>query len=113
MVTGYNSLDTRIGGTCRYSSHAEVRAILRCIKSIWGKEYDFRNLPKNFSLNGATLYVCRTMRTKDNLPCHGMWFGSSRPCVNCEKVIKGLGIHKVKYTDIIDGKQVMCAVSYV
>jgi deoxycytidylate deaminase len=112
VVTGYNTLDTRVGGTCCYSTHAEVRAILRCIKAIWGKKYDFRNLPRGASLKGATVYVCRTMRSKEKPPTHGTWFGASRPCLRCERMIKSLGITRVKYTDIIDEKQVMCSVTY-
>lgn len=112
VVTGYNTLDTRFGGTCNFSCHAEVKAILRCIKLTWGKSYNFKNLPRGASLRGATVYVCRSMRNKDNLPDHGIWFGTSMPCLKCEKVIRSIGIHKVKYTDIVDGKQVMCSVTY-
>lgn len=49
------------------------------------------------------------MKNKDNLPeGQTFWFGNSKPCVNCENTIRKFGIRRVKYTDIIDGEQVLC-----
>lgn len=113
VITGYNSLDTRYGGELWYSCHAEMRAIFNLLKHVNGKTSKLRSRYNNLSFTGHTLYVCRVMKQKDNLP-HGQtnWFGSAKPCEHCEQTIRRFGIKKVKYTDIIDGQQVLCTLSY-
>jgi deoxycytidylate deaminase len=60
-----------------YTRHAEERATHK----VWRSE-----------LVGATVYVARPMYTK-NVP-----IGLAKPCVNCEKLLRGLGIKKVVYS---------------
>ncbi len=64
-------------GLNRYENgiHAEVSAIMK---------------NRNSNLRGADLYVSRALRAN---PC-----GMSKPCEECQKVIKEYGINKVYYT---------------
>lgn len=55
--------------------HAEVAAMNACRK---------------VDLNGATIYVARVLKTGDPR--------MSKPCENCQKVLKARGVKKVYYT---------------
>ena len=61
------------------------------------------------NLNNTTIFVVRILNTKENLPNNQQyWFGKSKPCKNCQKNLYKYNIHKIKYTDIIDGENVIC-----
>ncbi len=91
------------------SLHAEVHALFCALKK--NKEYKFKNDSKSPSktkdLN--TVYVVRLMNnnaTKYNL-------GNSKPCENCQKYLALYKVKKIKYTDIIDGQNVLCEMKLV
>ncbi len=89
-----------------------MRAIFNLLKHVNGRTAKLKDV-SNVSFRNYTLYVCRVMKLKDNLP-HGQtnWYGSAKPCEHCEQTIRKFGIKKVKYTDIIDGQQVLCTLLY-
>lgn len=62
---------------CMGPVHAEVDALLPLIK----RHYDLRN---------ATLYIYRQDRAEE--------LALARPCERCMKLIKSLGIKKIRYT---------------
>lgn len=60
------------------------------------------------SRTNSVLYVVRVMSTTENLPDNqSCWLGMAKPCKNCELSLYKQGIKKIKYTNIIDGKQVL------
>ena len=61
-----------------FTKHAEERAT----NGIWHSE-----------LVGATVYVARPMYHKD------MTIGLAKPCKNCERLLRDLGIKKVVYSN--------------
>lgn len=83
LATGHNYI-----GFCKFirnrcypeSVHAEVAAIAQLIKK---RRYD--------DIQGSTVYVARIGRAGD--------LRLSRPCGNCQAVMKALGIKDVVYTD--------------
>jgi hypothetical protein len=55
-----------------------------------------------------TIYVVRLMRSTKGLPPgQSVWMGNSKPCGNCQKYLSKFGFKKIKYTDIIDGVNVL------
>lgn len=59
--------------------------------------------------NNTVVYVVRLMNHKENLPDdQNVWMGNSKPCSNCQKYLSRFNIKRVKYTDIIDGVNVLC-----
>lgn len=107
-VYGYNQyIRTRTRKMNAYSLHAEIHAISLFIKNIGGYDTDFKNIYKMKFPNKTTIYITRPLRTKYSDKDQLIWMGCSKPCENCEKYIKAAGISKIKYTDIIDGKQVL------
>lgn len=35
-------------------------------------------------------------------------FGNSKPCENCQKFLALYNVKKIKYTDIFNGKNILC-----
>ncbi len=108
-IFGYNQyIRTRTRRMNAYSLHAEIHAISLFIKNVGGYESDFKNIYKMKLPSNTTIYVTRPLRAKYNDPGQLLWLGCSKPCDNCERYIKAANISKIKYTDIIDGYQVLC-----
>ncbi len=82
LATGYNVVGKTNPNhqTFPESVHAEEAAILSRIKTKDGLA----------SLQGATIYVSRV--TSKGSP------GLAKPCINCERLIRAVGIKKVVYT---------------
>ena len=78
-----------------YSLHAEMDVLNNC-----------KNI-KNIS--NTTLYVARLINVGKNNES----FGCSKPCSKCQSVLKNIKfINKVKYTDFIDGKNVLVTATF-
>jgi deoxycytidylate deaminase len=74
-----------IDGKIIYRSlHAEMHVLIRS---------------KRDGKRAKTLYVARLADGR---------FGNCRPCVECQKWLPIYGVKIVKYTDYIDGKNVLC-----
>lgn len=92
------------GGKFHTSLHAEIHSLYLSLKS--KKEYKFKshkNSPSKIN-KLDTIYVVRLLndnRTKYNL-------GNSKPCENCQEYLAMYNVKRVKYIDIIDGKNVLC-----
>jgi deoxycytidylate deaminase len=101
---GENRYRELTGGTFYRSLHAEINALHKAIKTV--REYKFKKDKKSPTKIEKldTIYVVRLMndnKTKYNL-------GNCRPCENCQKYLIMYNVKKIKYTDIIDGKNVLC-----
>lgn len=112
LFFGYNQYcRTRTKKMNTYSLHAEMHAISLYIREVGGLDSNFRSLKKNkIPINNkSTIYITRPLKTSRNLPTtQHLWFGCSKPCENCRNRLMEAGIGKIKYTDIINGKQVLC-----
>lgn len=81
------------------SLHAEMNALFHALKS--NKKFDFK---QKSNMCFSTIYVTRLLnndRSKYRL-------GNAKPCENCQKYLSMYGVKRVKYTDIIDGENVLC-----
>ena len=106
MFYGANQHQTRYGQISRLSLHAEMNALKHYL-SLVCKRSSFRS-PKKKN-NGGIVYVVRVLRTKENLPeTQNCWLGNSRPCDHCRMMLAKYGFKKIKYTDIINGINVLC-----
>ena len=83
----YSSINTRkthplVQKYCNkaVSRHAEINCIISCFRD------------RNYSLEGATLFVYRETRTQ--------YLGRAKPCSLCYPVLKTLGIKKLYYTTL-------------
>jgi hypothetical protein len=69
---------------------------------------------KHHDRPSLTIYVVRLLK---GAPYNGtvkpkFMFGNSKPCLNCQKYLAAYNIKKVKYTDIIDGENVLCEMRF-
>ena len=51
--------------------------------------------------NNATVYVIRRL-------CNKKYLANSKPCTHCQSYLAKFGFKRVKYTDIINGENVLC-----
>tara|TARA_B100000900_G_scaffold405324_1_gene414769 strand:- start:98 stop:367 length:270 start_codon:yes stop_codon:yes gene_type:complete len=73
----------------------------------------FKSRPPKKKKN-ATIYIARVMNDPENIPSNQTcWLGNCMPCDNCKKNLAKFGIKKIKYTDIIDGNNVVCEMCLV
>ena len=103
---GENQYRQRTGKYNYYSLHAEMNALFQNIK---GKRKNKFNPKIKLAYRSRTIYVVRLLNSKEGLPkSQRYWLGNSKPCCHCQKYLKKFNITKIKYTDIIDGKNVLC-----
>jgi hypothetical protein len=88
-----------------------MHSLLLAIKSE-NKVASFKN---KISFRGkSTIYIVRIMNYTKNLDVNAnYWLGCSKPCDNCEPMLHKFNIQTIKYTDIIDGKNVLCTMKIV
>ncbi len=76
------------------------------------KQFDKRNrflLKRNYYRPAMTIYVVRLLNgAPRNSKKPDFMFGCSKPCKNCQKFLYIYNIRKIKYTDVVDGKSVLC-----
>jgi len=102
---GNNSHRNRVGKVYCVSLHAEVDVLLKALKSYEKNA----NLKSKTKMPPSTVCVVRLMRSKDGLPNYRSFrFGISKPCSNCEKQLYRFNVTKIYYTDVVDGKEVLC-----
>ena len=51
--------------------------------------------------NNATVYVIRRL-------CNKKYLANSKPCMHCQSYLAKFGFKRIKYTDIINGVNVLC-----
>lgn len=95
---------------CRsISMHAEMHALFNLVKANNHNRFS----PRNKSSVGKIkcIYVARLMNiASDEDSPFPVLLGNSKPCDNCQSKLKMYGINRVKYTDIIDGVNVLCEI---
>ena len=57
------------------------------------------------SFTRTTIYVARLLRKVDD---DGIILGKSMPCIDCQRFLSTYNVNKIKYTDNIDGVNVLC-----
>lgn len=75
------------------------------------KEMKIKSLksPPPKKKKNATIYIARVLNNSQNIPTdQTCWLGNCMPCDNCKYNLSKFGIKKIKYTDIIDGENVVC-----
>ena len=95
--TGENQHREKYGNIFHRSFHAEMNALLKKIKIT--EKTNKMNGQKN--KNKMTIYVVRLGAIK------GI-YGNAKPCENCQKFLYINNVTKIKYTDIINGINVLC-----
>lgn len=65
-------------------------------------------MSKMLQRTGTTLYVVRLNRLKDTSSPFGYTLGNSKPCPHCQQLLSQYNVSKIKYTDVVDGKNVLC-----
>ena len=82
-----------------------MNALFKCIKILERKNRFLSNTKK---LKNKIIYVVRLMKLKNNITFPKYYLGNSKPCANCQRYLWHHNIKKIKYTDIIDGVNVLC-----
>lgn len=62
-------------------------------------------IPPQKKLEKMTIYVARLLQPSVKSK---FILGNSKPCEHCQKYLYMYNVHKIKYTDVIDGKEVLC-----
>lgn len=91
--------------TC-YSLHAEMNALFKCIKST--KVCKKFHVPLDLSL--SCIYVARLNSMKIN---GEPVLGNSKPCKCCLPILTEYKVKKIKYTDVVNGVNVLCEMKLV
>lgn len=85
--------------------HAEIHALLKYLK-VYYKNASLKQ--RAIYKNSSTLYIVRVLRDKRNIPeKQNVTFGNCMPCTNCQKYLAKFGFKKIKYTDYINGENVL------
>ena len=73
-----------------------------------------RGKSKLLDRSKGTIYVVRLMRNAppSDSVCRYL-LGNARPCNHCQKLLRMYNIRRVKYTDVIDGENVLCELRLV
>lgn len=83
-----------------FTVHAEVNVLFTASRAVKAKK-------KNRKM-GGTMYVTRVLRKTEDIPLgQDNWFGNAKPCPLCARYMYSHGINTIKYTDIIDGENVL------
>lgn len=77
-----------------------MNATLQMIRK-YEKHGDLRSKIK---FSASTLYVVRLKKSDEN----HYHFGTSKPCLNCQRNMHKFNVARVFYTDVIDGIEVVC-----
>ena len=105
IIKGENQHREMAGRKFEISLHAEMNVLFKGIKLL-EKKNKFNCTTTR--LKDSIIYVVRLMkeRRRDNFPKY--YLGNSKPCNNCQRYLWLHNIKKIKYTDIIDGINVLC-----
>jgi deoxycytidylate deaminase len=104
LYVGENQRREMIGKLYQRSLHAEVNALFKSIKH-YDKTYSFKRKGKP-DRPAMTLYVVRILNGHCASKCYTL--GMCRPCLNCQNILFYYNVTRIKYTDIIDGVNVLC-----
>jgi deoxycytidylate deaminase len=95
-------------GRIRYTSlHAEMNVLFKSIKS--EKKNKIRLGKGRLNRPPTTIYIVRLSKNDDfTKDSRGYIYGCCKPCQNCEKYLYHYNVTRIKYTDIINGRSVLC-----
>lgn len=86
-----------------------MNAVFKCLK----KEKVLNLKIKSVKCSGV-MYVVRLMNITDSKSdIFKYLLGISKPCLNCQTYMHRHNVKKIKYTDIIDGVNVLCEMKKV
>jgi len=109
MFYGANQHQTRFSNVSQLSLHAEMNALKHYLSTTFGTSSVKLKKNARVKKNNGIVYVVRVLRNKENLPkSQQCWLGNSRPCTRCQHYLARYGFKKIKYTNIIDGINVLC-----
>ena len=109
MFYGANQHQTRFSNVSQPSLHAEMNALKHYLTITFGTSSIKLGKKVNIKRTNGIVYVVRVLQTRENLPkSQQCWFGNSKPCARCQHYLARYGFKKIKYTNIIDGINVLC-----
>ena len=102
---GENQHRQSIGKTFSHSVHAEINTLFKFLK-----KNNIYNLDKKSNISKkSVIYVVRLMNTTTNKSDNFNYLlGNSKPCSRCQCYLYTHNIKKIKYTNIINGINVLC-----
>lgn len=104
---GSNAIRGRIGQISCSSTHAEMNVLMQYLRS--QKIYKLSHVAKcnrgKPKLANTTMIVIRNSTRTNRDGTH--IFNNSAPCPNCRKYLRMHGIGKIKYSDNINGENVL------
>lgn len=106
IFNGPNINRQRAGRMIYHSLHAEMNVIFKILKLEHKTNRFMRKTP--IKRPATTIYVVRLLNEKNIPKNQTHLFGNSKPCKHCQKFLRFYNVTKVKYTDIIDGQNVLC-----
>jgi deoxycytidylate deaminase len=107
-IAGENQHREQYGRIHYKSLHAEMNALFKTVKR---ERKNRLSLGKGRLIRtSVTIYIVRICKPTGISPSdsRGYVYGCSKPCLNCEKHLYYYNVTRIKYTDIIDGKSVLC-----
>lgn len=107
-IAGENQHREQYGRTHYKSLHAEMNALFKTIKR---DRVNKLHIGKGRSDRPSmTIYIARLSKPNGVTPTdsRGYVYGCCKPCPNCEKHLYYYNVTKIKYTDFVDGKSVLC-----
>lgn len=85
--------------------HAEINTLYKFLKT--KNIYDIKKKTK--LANNGVIYVVRLMNEQEGKCDHFPFLlGNSRPCDRCQLFLHKHNVKKIKYTNIINGVNVLC-----
>jgi hypothetical protein len=112
-IAGENQHREQYGRTRNKSLHAEMNALFKSIKR---ERKNKLCLGKGrLERSSMTIYIVRISKPTGMNPIdsRGYVYGCSKPCLNCERHLYYYNVTRIKYTDIIDGKTVLCEMKII
>ena len=112
-IIGENQHREQYGRTHYTSLHAEMNTLFKSIKI---KRQNRLSIGKGrLSRPPSTIYIVRISKPEgmDPIDKRGYTYGCSKPCENCQKHLYYYNVTRIKYTDIIDGKSVLCEMKII
>ena len=110
IFVGSNAIRGRIGQISCSSTHAEMNVLMQYLRS--QKIYKLSHVAKcnrgKPKLANTTMIVIRNSTRTNRDGTH--IFNNSAPCPNCRKYLRMHGIDTIKYSDNINGENVLVTI---
>jgi hypothetical protein len=101
---GENQHRQKIGKTFSHSVHAEINTVYKRLR-----QKNIYDINQKTSMCDGDIYIVRLMNIEDGkCDLFDYLLGISKPCERCQSFLHRHRVKKIKYTDIIDGINVLC-----